>query len=163
TIKKYRFTRTGILLPNFCIMNKKVTKDYLDSLVLHDVANGIYKHNRESFTNEKLFELEMKYIFENNWVYFAHESQISNITNYYFTNEELFELEIKYIFENNWVYLAHESQIPNINDYYTTSIGRQSVVITRDKHGELHALINSCTHKGAQLCRYKKGNKSSFT
>ena len=55
------------------------------------------------------------------------------------------------------------NQIPNINDYYTTSIGRQSVVITKDKQGELNALINSCTHKGAQLCRYKKGNKSTFT
>ena len=109
-------------------MNKKVTPEYLDSLVVHDRENGLFRHNRESFTNEELFELEMKYIFE-----------------------------------NNWVYLAHESQIPNINDYYTTSIGRQSVVITRDKNGELHGLINSCTHKGAQLCRYKKGNKSSFT
>ncbi|MCX2452305.1 Rieske 2Fe-2S domain-containing protein [Pedobacter sp. PLR] len=107
---------------------KKVSSEYLDSLVVHDKENGIYRHNRESFTNENLFELEMEHIFE-----------------------------------SNWVYLAHESQIPNINDYYTTSIGRQSVVITKDKQGELNALINSCTHKGAQLCRYKKGNKSSFT
>lgn len=107
---------------------KKVTSEYLDSLVVHDKEQGIYRHNRESFTNEELFELEMEHIFE-----------------------------------SNWVYLAHESQIPNINDYYTTSIGRQSVVITKDKEGELNALINSCTHKGAQLCRYKKGNKSTFT
>ena len=67
-------------------MNKKVTQEYLDSLVLHDVENGIYKHNRESFTNEELFELEMKYIFENNWVYLAHESQIPNINDYYTTS-----------------------------------------------------------------------------
>lgn len=107
---------------------KKVTPEYLDSLVLHDKEQGIYRHNRESFTNEELFDLEMEHIFE-----------------------------------NNWVYLAHESQIPNINDYYTTNIGRQSVVITKDKQGDLNALINSCTHKGAQLCRYKKGNKSTFT
>lgn len=109
-------------------MNNKITPEYLDSLLTHDKENGIYRHNRESFTNEELFDLEMKYIYE-----------------------------------NNWVYLAHESQIANINDYFTTTIGRQSVVITKDKNGELHALINSCTHKGAQLCRYKKGNKSSFT
>lgn len=108
--------------------SNKITTEYLDSLLVHDKENGIYRHNRESFTNEELFDLEMKYIFE-----------------------------------ANWVYLAHESQIPNINDYYTTTIGKQSVVITKDKNGELHALINSCTHKGAQLCRYKKGNKSSFT
>ncbi|OLP57559.1 benzoate 1,2-dioxygenase large subunit [Rhizobium rhizosphaerae] len=80
-----------------------------------------------------------------------------------FTNPDLFELEMKYIFESNWVYLAHESQIPDINDYYTTSIGRQPVVITRDKTGALNAVINACAHRGAMLCRRKHGNKGSFT
>ncbi|EPP5101082.1 Rieske 2Fe-2S domain-containing protein [Enterobacter hormaechei] len=80
-----------------------------------------------------------------------------------FTNPELFELEMKHIFEANWVYLAHESQIPNLNDYYTTSIGRQPIIITRDKAGQLHAVINACAHKGAMLCRRKHGNKGSFT
>ncbi|WFU50268.1 Rieske 2Fe-2S domain-containing protein [Sinorhizobium terangae] len=80
-----------------------------------------------------------------------------------FTNEDLFELEMKHIFESNWVYLAHESQIPGNNDYYTTCIGRQPVVVTRDKNGELHAVINACAHRGAMLCRRKHGNKGSFT
>lgn len=80
-----------------------------------------------------------------------------------FTNEDLFELEMKHIFEGNWVYLAHESQIPAVNDYYTTWIGRQPVVITRDKAGSLNAVINACAHKGAMLCRRKQGNKGSFT
>ena len=58
---------------------------------------------------------------------------------------------MKHIFESNWMYLAHESQIPNNNDYYTTWIGRQPVVITRDKSGELHAVINACATR-AQCC-----------
>ncbi|SEO28577.1 benzoate 1,2-dioxygenase, alpha subunit [Paracoccus alcaliphilus] len=80
-----------------------------------------------------------------------------------FTNEDLFALEMKHIFESNWVYLAHESQIPENNDYYTTFIGRQPIVITRDKTGTLNAVINACAHKGAMLCRRKQGNKGSFT
>ena len=80
-----------------------------------------------------------------------------------FTDEALFELEMKHIFEGNWVYLAHESQIPSVNDYYTTWIGRQPIVITRDKTGTLNAVINACAHKGAMLCRRKQGNKGSFT
>jgi hypothetical protein len=52
-----------------------------------------------------------------------------------FTDERLFEAEMKHIFEGNWVYLAHESQIPAVNDYFTTTVGRQPVVITRDKAG----------------------------
>lgn len=80
-----------------------------------------------------------------------------------FTNKELFELEMKYIFEGNWIYLAHESQIPNINDYYTTYIGRQPIVITKNRQGELNAFLNTCAHRGVTLCRFKKGNKGTFT
>ncbi|KGJ14160.1 Rieske 2Fe-2S domain-containing protein [Paracoccus sanguinis] len=80
-----------------------------------------------------------------------------------FTNPDLFELEMRHLFEANWVYLAHESQIPEVNDYYTTWIGRQPIVITRDKTGGLNAVINACAHKGAMLCRRKHGNKGSFT
>lgn len=107
---------------------EKINKEYIEGLLEHNVAKGIYRHNRESFTNPELFELEMKYIFE-----------------------------------NNWVYLAHESQITEVNDYFTTHIGRQPIFIARNKEGELNAFINACSHRGAQLCRYKKGNKSTYT
>ena len=80
-----------------------------------------------------------------------------------FTDPDLFELEMKHIFEGNWVFLAHESQIPEINDYFTTYIGRQPIVITRGKDGQLNAVINACAHRGAMLCRKKHGNKGSFT
>jgi benzoate/toluate 1,2-dioxygenase alpha subunit len=107
---------------------EKLNKEYVESLLQHDVAKGLYRHNRESFTNPELFELEMKYIFE-----------------------------------KNWVYLAHESQITELNDYFATHIGRQPIFIARNKEGELNAFINACSHRGAQLCRYKKGNKSTYT
>ncbi|BFM05085.1 MULTISPECIES: benzoate 1,2-dioxygenase large subunit [Gammaproteobacteria] len=80
-----------------------------------------------------------------------------------FTDPELFELEMKYIFEGNWVYLAHESQVANPNDYFTGYIGRQPIVITRNKDGELNCFINACTHRGAVLCRKKKDNKAVLT
>jgi len=80
-----------------------------------------------------------------------------------FTDPDIFELEMKYIFEGNWIYLAHETQLPNNGDYLTVNMGRQPVVITRDKTGELHALINACSHKGAMLCRRKKDNRTTFT
>ena len=80
-----------------------------------------------------------------------------------FTDKDLFDLEMKYIFEGNWIYLAHESQIPNINDYYSTHIGSQPIFISRNRQGELNAFMNACSHRGAQLCRHKRGNKATFT
>jgi len=80
-----------------------------------------------------------------------------------FTDPDLFELEMKYIFEGNWIYLAHESQLPNNNDYLTTYMGRQPIVIARNRNGELNAIINACSHRGAMLCRRKKDNRSTWT
>ncbi|KAA0009738.1 Rieske 2Fe-2S domain-containing protein [Billgrantia pellis] len=80
-----------------------------------------------------------------------------------FTDPAFFELEMKHIFEGNWLFLAHESQIAEPGDYMTVTMGRQPVIITRDKQGELHALINACAHRGATLCRKKRGNKGTFT
>ena len=80
-----------------------------------------------------------------------------------FTDEDIFELEMKHIFEGNWVYLAHETQVPNPGDYFTTYIGRQPVVITRDRGGKLNCLINACSHRGAMLCRRKTDNRTTLT
>lgn len=79
-----------------------------------------------------------------------------------FTDPEIFELEMKNIFEGAWVYLAHESQIPNPNDFFTTYIGRQPVIVNRDKDGQISCFINACPHRGATLCRTQRGNKAVF-
>jgi len=80
-----------------------------------------------------------------------------------FTDPEIYELEMKYIFEKNWMYLCHESQIKDPGDFFTTYMGRQPVIITRDKDGEIHGFINACTHRGAQLVNTAGGNKRSLT
>src|SRR3989441_2251778 len=80
-----------------------------------------------------------------------------------FTDPDLFELEMKYIFEGNWIYLAHESQLPNNNDYLTMFMGRQPIIISRDRKGQLHAVLNACAHRGAMVCRRRKDNRSTWT
>jgi len=80
-----------------------------------------------------------------------------------FTDPALFDLEMEHIFEGNWIYLAHESQLPGRNTYLTTWMGRQPVMLVRDKQEELHLLLNACSHRGAMLCRRKRGAKPTFT
>src|SRR5574337_1562815 len=59
--------------------------EYLDSLLEKNKEKGLYRCKREMFTSEELFELEMKHIFEGNWIYLAHESQLPKINDYYTT------------------------------------------------------------------------------
>lgn len=109
---------------------------------------------------EKIYEVEQVL---NSAMQIDEEAGIYRCRRDVFTDPDIFELEMKHIFEGNWVYVAHESQIPEINDYFTTYIGRQPIVITRSRDNELNAIINACAHRGATLCRRKRGNRGSFT
>ena len=57
----------------------------LDSAVVEDPEAGVYRANRRIFTDEEVFELEMKHIFEGNWIYLAHESQVPEKGDYFTT------------------------------------------------------------------------------
>jgi benzoate/toluate 1,2-dioxygenase subunit alpha len=46
---------------------------------------GMFTIDRALFTDPELFELEMKHIFEGNWVYLAHESQLPRPHDFYTT------------------------------------------------------------------------------
>lgn len=63
----------------------QINVDYLDSLLEKDKEKGLFRCKREMFTNEDLFDLEMKHIFEGNWIYLAHESQLPKVNDYYTT------------------------------------------------------------------------------
>lgn len=90
------------------------------------------------------------------------EEGLFRINRRMFTDQDIFELEMKHIFEGSWVYVAHESQIPNPNDFMTTHIGRQPVILTRSRNGELVAFLNACQHRGAALELLSCGNKKLF-
>lgn len=61
-------------------------EDLLSNAVQDDKENGVFRCRRDIFTNADLYELEMKHIFESNWVYLAHESQIPDNNDYYTTS-----------------------------------------------------------------------------
>jgi benzoate/toluate 1,2-dioxygenase subunit alpha len=80
-----------------------------------------------------------------------------------FTDQALFERELRAIFEGTWLYVCHESQIRQPGDWFTTHMGRQPVVIVRSQEGTVRGFINACAHRGAMLCRTRKGNSKFFT
>ncbi|RYE48567.1 MAG: benzoate 1,2-dioxygenase large subunit [Hyphomicrobiales bacterium] len=80
-----------------------------------------------------------------------------------FIDLDLFEMEMEHIFEGNWLYICHESQIPKPKDFISAWIGRQPVVINRDAKGVLGGFVNVCAHRGATVCREKRGNRGTFT
>ena len=80
-----------------------------------------------------------------------------------YTDQSLFEAELAKVWYKTWVYVGHVSEVPNSNDFILKSIGPQSVIMTRDRDGNIHLLLNRCAHRGNQFCVSSKGNSSTFT
>lgn len=80
-----------------------------------------------------------------------------------YTNPDLFEEEIDKIFNNTWVWVAHESEVPEKGSFKTAMIGRQPVIVVRDRKNEIHVLENRCRHRGATVCEGNKGKTRAFT
>ncbi|HBZ3757535.1 TPA: benzoate 1,2-dioxygenase large subunit, partial [Klebsiella pneumoniae] len=47
-------------------------KDKINNALVVDRENHIYRCHRSIFTDQQLFDFEMKHIFEGNWVFLAH-------------------------------------------------------------------------------------------
>ena len=76
-----------------------------------------------------------------------------------FRDPAVFAQEMVQFFERGWVFVGHASQIPLPHDYVTVRIGRNPVIISRDDQRNIHALHNSCRHKGAVVCQHSQGNR----
>ncbi|WP_044562893.1 aromatic ring-hydroxylating dioxygenase subunit alpha [Azospirillum sp. B4] len=74
----------------------------------------------------------------------------------------IFEAEMDRIFNNTWVWVAHASELPGPNTYKSAHVGRQPVLVTRDKEGKVHVLLNRCRHRAATVCENKKGKAPVF-
>ncbi|HKY82271.1 MAG TPA: Rieske (2Fe-2S) protein, partial [Sphingobium sp.] len=74
----------------------------------------------------------------------------------------IFDDEMERVFKNTWVWVAHASEIPAPNTYKTSHVGRQPVIVTRDKQNKVHILLNRCRHRAATICEKRKGKSSVF-
>jgi 3-phenylpropionate/trans-cinnamate dioxygenase alpha subunit len=79
-----------------------------------------------------------------------------------YSDPEIFELEMERIFARAWLFLCHESQIPEAGDFFGAVMGRDNVLVVRQKDGSVQAVLNTCAHRGNAVCRAEEGNAKSF-
>lgn len=79
-----------------------------------------------------------------------------------YTNPDVFADELERIWYRTWVFVGHASEVPQPNDYIRKKLGLQDIVMTRDKNGEIHLLLNRCAHRANLVCDEPSGNSSSF-
>lgn len=79
------------------------------------------------------------------------------------TSPEILNAEFEGIFDTNWLYIGHESEIPKPGDYVSREVaGRPLIFVRNTKNSQIGVFHNSCTHRGALICRQDKGNAKAF-
>ena len=77
---------------------------------------------------------------------------------------EVYAQEQERIFRGpTWNFLALDVEIPNPGDFRATYVGETPVIVNRDEHGEIHAFVNRCAHRGALVRRELSGNAKNHT
>ncbi len=78
------------------------------------------------------------------------------------TSQHIFEREMTQIFERTWLYLGHADEIPEPGDYRRRSAAGRPLIFVRGSDGVIRVLYNTCTHRGAQVCRQDGGRAAVF-
>src|SRR3954464_8510895 len=70
------------------------------------------------------------------------------------TSPAVLSAELERVFGRCWLYLGHESEIREPSDYVRRCVGGRPVFVVRSaRTGEIHAFHNTCSHRGAVVCR----------
>jgi phenylpropionate dioxygenase-like ring-hydroxylating dioxygenase large terminal subunit len=90
------------------------------------------------------------------------EQQSFSVNRQVFVSADVLEGEHRAIFDKCWIYVGHASEVKNPGDFRTRWVAGRPIIFTRDRQGSVRALINSCRHRGAIVCREREGNARQF-
>lgn len=79
------------------------------------------------------------------------------------TSPEIHALELERIFAHSWLYVGHESEVRAPGDYVRRPVGGRPLFMVRAaKSREIRVFHNTCSHRGAVVCRKDSGNAKVF-
>jgi len=79
-----------------------------------------------------------------------------------FVSPEILEGEYRRFFDRLWIYVGHASELRNPGDFKTRWVAGRPIIFVRGQDGVIRALLNSCRHRGAVVCREREGNARQF-
>jgi Rieske 2Fe-2S family protein len=85
------------------------------------------------------------------------QSLISTLPGSYYTDPTIFAMEQADVFESMWFCAVRSADLDKPGAFKTVQVGRESVLLTRSRSGEVRAFFNVCRHRGAQLCTEETG------
>ena len=75
----------------------------------------------------------------------------------WYRSSDIFSDERERVFGAQWVCVGRTERIENPGDFFTISLAGESLIVTRDRDGDVRALYNVCRHRGTRLCERTTG------
>ncbi|MPZ23847.1 MAG: Rieske 2Fe-2S domain-containing protein [Dehalococcoidia bacterium] len=77
-------------------------------------------------------------------------------------SEEIYKAERQKVFDRCWLYIGHESELDKPGDYRRRVMAGRPLIFIRGNDGECRTFYNTCTHRGALICRADQGTAKVF-
>ena len=97
-----------------------------------------------------------------NWLIDNREDGVFRVNRRALTDPQILELEQERVFDRCWIYAGHESEISRPGDFCARNIAGRPVILVRGSDHQVRALLNTCRHRGALVCRERAGNAKTF-
>jgi len=75
----------------------------------------------------------------------------------FYTDPDFYRKELDRFYFARWICAGRADQIPSAGDFFTRVVGDESIIVTRDESGAIHALFNVCRHRGTRICTEAAG------
>lgn len=75
----------------------------------------------------------------------------------FYTDEALFAADMQQVFQSQWLFAGHSCEVKEAGEYFTLTVGKESLIVVRDREGELRAFFNVCRHRGSKLVTDAQG------
>jgi salicylate 5-hydroxylase large subunit len=87
----------------------------------------------------------------------------SRVPLWVYTDRENYDRELERIFYGPfWHYVGFDTEVPNVGDFKRAMIGERTVIMTRAEDGSISVLLNSCAHRGAEICKTRHGHQKEI-
>ena len=70
----------------------------------------------------------------------------------WYHEDAVFKVEKERLFQREWFAACREQELPKPGDHRVLAVFGESVLLLRNRDGELRAFYNVCRHRGARLC-----------
>ncbi|CAN5388668.1 aromatic ring-hydroxylating dioxygenase subunit alpha [soil metagenome] len=80
-----------------------------------------------------------------------------------YTDPDIYRRELDRIFYGpHWSYVGLEVEVPDPGCFKRTAIGERSVIMIRDRKGNINVLENRCAHRAMRFCQERSGKVKSL-